>query len=247
MKRKILNFLYDYSELVAFVIFLLLVLIAKILDYWILYVLGFILFIQYIWIMRVYTGCYDKNHNDQKSKGICYPANQECSPKYFKRLFKLAHFNINRVPIVAVQHMYTEVILSIIFDIGFLLALIIGADIIIAFLVILYIPLSLAILIFFLIKARMVSFVWKFKKVSWKNIGYLLRRMVFTDASDKEPSLVMLGKCKIITVKNRRKYTYAEVQMLRNGIVYKNVLLLGKKNNDADKILKEISGIKFID
>lgn len=143
--------------------------------------------------------------------------------------------------------MYTTTITSIVFDIALLLALIIGADIIISFLVILYFPLFLVIIIFFGIKAQKASFVWKFKKISWKNIRYLLLRMIFTDANNREPSVTMLGKCKIVAVRAGGKHTYADVQMLRSGIIYRNILLLNEKNHDSNKVLKEISGIKFID
>lgn len=93
--------------------------------------------------MRVYDSCYGRAYFGEKSGGNYFPSNQECSPKYFKSLFKLAHFNINRVPTVAVQQMYTVAIIAIVFDILFLLAFILDMGIMLSFLVILYLPLFL--------------------------------------------------------------------------------------------------------
>lgn len=102
-KDKIQKFVYEHSELFSALLFLVFGFIGLITKHTELGMIGFMLMLQDISIMRVYDTCYGRAYYSEEWKKNRFSSHQECSPKYCKALFKHAHFNIHRVPKVAVQ------------------------------------------------------------------------------------------------------------------------------------------------
>lgn len=102
-KDKIQKFVYEHSELFSALLFLVFGFIGLITKHPELGMIGFMLMLQDISIMRVYDTCYGRAYYSEGCKKNRFSSHQECSPKYCKALFKHAHFNIHRVPKVAVQ------------------------------------------------------------------------------------------------------------------------------------------------
>lgn len=91
-------------------------------------------------------------------------------------------------------------------------------------------------------------FRYKFKRLNRENKKYLWKRLWSTSWADDEPYVVCKGKGRIISIKKEGKKYYGAVQMIKQNIVYDEVLLQEKKEyeiNTTGKIY-EICGVKFM-
>lgn len=255
-KNLLVNWIKGYDDMAIYKIFFIILLTGIIIQEMTVCATALFLLGQDVSITTVYEMCFGKEYGDDHKKGRVFPFELQCTPRYFKFLFRHAHFDINYIPRIAVWHMYIAAVSAIIFDGAFLGILIwncgmggrmrVSLEQALCSLIGLYIITIAPIGIFFGIKAAQITFVCKFKKVTLRNVKYLLWRILFTDPHKKEPSRRVLGKCSVIDVKKRGRKKYADVKMLRDGTIYRNVLIKDEEKKESVKWLQEICKVKYV-
>lgn len=103
--------------------------------------------------------------------------------------------------------------------------------------------------VFFIILAKKMCFIYKFKKLNRKNVKYLIRRLIFVNAVEKEPGAIPLGKCIIISKERKIRRKFAAVNLIKRKTTLRNVLLIGDREYKDGEVYKlyEICGVKYID
>ncbi len=96
------------------------------------------------------------------------------------------------------------------------------------------------------IRVIQAVFVYKFKKVTCKNLKYLLLRIFIIDAYKKEPSYSTLGKCCVTEVREKGRKKYADVYRIQDGKIYRNVLVQKDAERNSVGYLREICGVKYM-
>lgn len=211
----------------------------------ILFLWGMELLVQEILLARVYE-VYRGQLNE-------FPEKSYCQPKYLVFLFRHAYFNVSYVPKIAVLHMYLSTLIAVLLN-GMLILIVVkipgDVKVGVFFIVFLFgMGLEVVLMLLFGMWATKICFLYKFKKLNWKNVKYLIKRLSFVNAVEKEPRAFPVGKCIIADKKNKRRGKVATVTLVKGKGTLTNVLLTGDRDYKDNEVYKlyEICGVKYID
>lgn len=262
MKKKkgrnlFINWIKGYDDSATYKIAFLLFVVGFMTRVWTINVVAFFLLILDASITGCYSSCYRKEYDAEWEKGVVFPPEQVGTPKYFRFLFTYAHFDVERVPKIAIKYIYTDGVIAAVFGIfmigvlfwqsGILGETTIPLYVLPAFFVTVYTVLVIFRGFAFEIKANRITFKNKYKKITWGNVKYLLWRGLFVGTNEKEPSCITLGKCCVIDVRKKGRKKYADVRMVKDGEIYRDVLMECDTKTDTECWLKEICRVKYIE
>ncbi len=206
---------------------------------------GVTLLLQEIFLVRVNDIYKEQDH--------FFPEESCRHPKHFSLLFRHAGFDINRVPKLAIVDVYITIWMSILADILLLLVTLNGIFSGEIYRELLWTVFSMWLLLdilyglFFYTITSVVCFLYKFKRITKSNLKYMIARNILINRSEKEPSAVFLGKCRILS--KQRKGKAAKVEMINEKKVLEKVLLVRNKTYKEGEVYRlfEICGVKYID